>query len=177
MNFTNLAKKRESCRSYTAQKVEKEDVIEILQTAMLAPSACNSQPWKFIVCTDETAQNMHKYIVAQELKINHWTADVPCFVIVCEIPAKLMKSLSVDSQYYAQLDIGHTAATLCYSASDKGISSCIIGVFDEERLKKDFNIPQDVKVREIIALGYAQCQEPRQKIRKTLQETVSFNQW
>ena len=52
MDFDEIILKRESCRSYDAKPVAKEKILKCLEAARLAPSACNSQPWKFTVVTE-----------------------------------------------------------------------------------------------------------------------------
>ncbi len=179
MNFNELSKKRVSCRAYDSTKeVLKADLIEILKLATYAPSACNSQPWKFIACDNEVAKKIPQLIIREDLKINHWTVDVPCFVVVCETKVTLMKSLNEASQQkYAQMDIGSAMTSLCLAACDKGISSCIIGVFDEPKLKELLCIPDDVVIRAVIALGYAKNDNTANKIRKPDEEAFSFNKW
>ena len=53
MNFFDLVNKRESVRGYLDKEVEKEKIIKIIEAARVAPSACNAQPWKFVVVNDK----------------------------------------------------------------------------------------------------------------------------
>ncbi len=178
MDFKELALKRESCRAYDSGKtVDREVLEEILATATTSPSACNSQPWKFVACDGEVAQQMPSCIIKEGLAINTWTVDVPAFIIVCETKAKLMSGLECDSQFYAPMDIGMAIATLCYAARDKGLGSCIIGVFDEEKLKSILNIPEDIVIRAIITLGHPAADGTRDKRRKPAEEVISYNSW
>ncbi len=179
MNFTELAEKRVSCRAYDSEKeVSREDVKEILRAATFAPSACNSQPWKLIACDKDYAKKVSSFIIRDDLKINHWTVDVPVFVVVCEEKVTLMKSLNEENQQkYAQMDIGSAMTSICLAATDKGIGSCIIGVFDEDKLRELLNIPSDAVVRAIVALGYPKSENIPNKVRKNEDEKVSFNCW
>lgn len=52
-NFFELINKRESCRSFNNKKVDKELLIKCIEAARVAPSACNSQPWSFMVVNSE----------------------------------------------------------------------------------------------------------------------------
>ncbi|MFI3326068.1 MAG: nitroreductase family protein [Clostridia bacterium] len=177
MDFNNLVKKRESCRNFKEQDVDVNLVKEIVTNATNAPSACNSQPWKFVICAGETAKKMPDIIISPNLKINLWTTKVPAFVVVCETKAKLMSGLDCDSQKYAAFDLGSATTTLCLSAADKGLSTCIIGVFDDAKLKETLKIPTDTKIRCIVAIGYGISETPRDKFRKNIDEVISINEW
>ncbi len=179
MDFIKLAEKRISCRSYDSKKeVLRDDIIEILRAGTYAPSACNSQPWRFVVCEKENAKKISSYIIREDLKINHWTVDVPVFVIVCEEKVTLMKSLNAeDQQHYAQIDIGSAATSICLAATDKGLGSCIIGVFDETKIKALLNIPNEVVIRAVVAVGYPKNDNVGTKGRKPECEKISFNKW
>ncbi|MFI3206273.1 MAG: nitroreductase family protein [Clostridia bacterium] len=177
MNFTELNLKRESCRAYIEKEVDREISTQIIKEALNAPSACNSQPWKFVLCDGEKANDFTKFIKREGSKINQWTDQVPCFIVLCETKAQLMASLNCNSQKYAQYDAGLAAATICYSARDKGLGTCIIGVFDEAGIKEYLSIPEDVKISLIITLGYPKHEEPRAKMRKDLDDVLSYNNW
>ncbi len=179
MDFLKLAEKRVSCRSYNSEKeVLKEDIAEILRVGTYAPSACNSQPWRFVACDKDYAKKISSFIIREDLKINHWTVEVPNFIVVCEEKVTLMKSLNAtDQQHYAQIDIGSAMTSICLAATDKGLGSCIIGVFDEPKIKELLNIPQDVVIRAVIALGYPKNNTTATKGRKPESEKISFNKW
>ena len=51
-HFQNLVNQRFSARDYLDQPVDRDKIELCLEAARLAPSACNSQPWRFIVIDD-----------------------------------------------------------------------------------------------------------------------------
>ena len=82
------------------------------------------------------------------------------------------------SQHFAQMDIGMACMALCYEAADMGLGTCMIGTMNQERIKKSLGIPENVVVRLIITVGYpAKKTEPRKKIRKNLDEVISYNKY
>ena len=85
--------------------------------------------------------------------------------------------MAEDSQKFAQIDTGIVTAMLTLAAADNGVASCIMGCFDEAGTKQLLSIPEDAKVRLIIALGYANAKEPRKKNRKPEAEVQSFDRW
>ena len=175
MDFKQLAQTRESCRAYSDRPVDAADIRDILEAARLAPSACNSQPWKFIVCEGDIAKQMPDCIINPLLPFNKWTVQVPAFIVICETKAKLMGNLS--SQRYAQLDIGIATASLCYAASDKGLSTCILGDFRENKVKALLDIPKNIPIRLIVTLGYAAAEGVREKKRKDFDEIATYSRW
>lgn len=177
MSFIDLSKRRESCRTYADKPVADADIRRVLEAAMLSPSACNSQPWKFVVCQGELAKSMPGCILNPLLPFNKWVNQAQTFVVICETKAKLMGNLPISSQHYAQMDIGIATAALCFAASDLGLSTCILGSFNEKKVKDLLNIPKDIPVRLIITIGYAKDDAIREKKRKAYDEVVSVNGW
>jgi len=176
MTFSELANKRESCRKYSDKKVTDAQITEILEIAMLTPSACNSQPWKFIAVTGEKAKLIPPLL--QHLGFNKFADEVSSFIVICETKAVLMSSLNgkMENQKFAQIDIGLATAHIVFAAEDMGLATCIIGAFDEPKLKEMLEIPEDISIRLVITLGYANS-EPRAKSRKSFDEMASFNKW
>lgn len=176
MDFFELISKRESCRAYSDKQVCIEDINSILDAARLSPSACNSQPWKFIAVND--ADKVKELApTLQGFGINKFAYEVSTYIIICETNAKLNPVLKVANQHYAQIDIGIAAANITLCATQLGLGSCIIGHFNESKVKGLLNIPKNIPVRLIIALGYPTSEKIRKKTRKPINEIVSFNQW
>lgn len=169
-----MANARESCRSYSDRPVEREKLEYMINTARLAPSACNSQPWHFTAVTGKTAQTASKYL--QSMGINKFTESCPAFIIINEEKANLSANLGgkLSDQHYAACDIGIAAAHLCYAALDVGLSTCIMGMFDEDKLKCILSIAPGKRIRLTLAVGYASGGELRPKKRKALNEIATF---
>ncbi len=175
--FRNLVETRESCRDYSDKVVSREDLVDIVNTGRLAPSACNSQPWKLIIVDGETAKRVPEHLQSPARPINHFSNNVSSFIVVCETRAVLMKGATCDSQYYAQMDIGIVAAHLVLVAASKGISTCIMGAIQETGIKQILNVPDDVKVRLVLAVGYARTDDLHTKSRKCFEEIVGINKF
>ncbi len=173
-SFFELVNKRESCRSYINKPVEREKLEYMINSARLAPSACNSQPWHFTAVTGKKAQATAKYL--QGMGINKFTEKCPAFIIINEEKATLLPGLNdiTDNQHYAKIDIGITTAHLCYAALDVELSTCIIGMFDEEKLQELLSIAPSKRIRLVLAVGYSTGKELHIKIRKDLSEIASF---
>ena len=176
--FNQLVQERQSVRAYKNQPVPKEHVTACLEAARMAPSACNSQPWKYIVVDDpQKAAQVAEGIYDPAMGINKFVTSVPVFVVLVQEKAKLMKSAEerYPSNYWADFDNGATVAYFCLQATELGLGTCVIGSYSEDKIKSALAIPEDKMVRMVIALGYSESQVIRPKSRKSLEEITSYN--
>ncbi len=175
-DFYQLASKRHSCRTYEEKTVEKEKILKCLEAARMAPSGCNSQPWRFVVVTNpEMLQKLSK--LTQLCGVNHFTEHAPVLITVCEEeePRLLPKIQEMFGNHvYAHGDLGISTAYLTLEAANQGLGSCIIGVFDEDKVKELLSIPKGQKLRMMVALGYPKEQKMPRKIRKPMEEIARF---
>ncbi len=172
MNFTEIAQNRQSCRSYDpARAVEEEKLSAILESARLAPSACNGQPYHITVCKGEAAKEAAK--ATQGMGMNKFATDAPVLLVISERPyvATAAVGAKVKGNDYRSIDIGILAAYITAEAAAQGLSTCILGWLDDKRLRALCHL--EAPVRLVITLGYAKEGDPlRQKKRKALAELV-----
>ena len=172
MNFTEIAQNRQSCRSYDpARVVEEEKLSAILESARLAPSACNGQPYHITVCKGEAAKEAAK--ATQGMGMNKFATDAPVLLVISERPyvATAAVGAKVKGNDYRSIDIGILAAYITAEAAAQGLSTCIIGWLDDKRLRALCHL--EAPVRLVITLGYAKEGDPlRQKKRKALAALV-----
>ena len=173
MNFTEIAKTRQSCRKYNPERqVEEEKLLAILEATRLAPSACNGQPYHITVCKGDVAK-----LVAGEVMgmgMNKFAADAPVMIVISEeaYVASAALGAKVKGNDYRSIDIGIAVAYLTAEATAQGLDTCILGWFDDEKIRKICGL--DKPVRLVITLGYAvDGYELRQKKRKELSELTS----
>ena len=172
MNFTEIANTRQSCRSYdAAREVEQEKLDAILESARLAPSACNAQPYHNTVCRGDAAKAAAKAV--QGMGMNKFATDCPVMLVVSEAPYNATAALGakVKDNDYRSIDIGIMTAYLTAEATAQGLSTCILGWLDDKELRRICGIEE--KVRLVISLGYAKADDKlRPKKRKDIQELV-----
>lgn len=178
MNFSELVQVRESCRRYDSRPVSRQKIETIIEACRLAPSACNSQPWKFVV-VDKPAlcTEVAKATTGAVLQFNRFCMQAPVMVaIVAEKPKWLSKigSAIKDKDFYL-MDIGIAAAHFCLQAAELGLGTCMIGWFDESRVCKLLQIPETKRIPLLISLGYPGREGLRKKIRKNITDIHSFN--
>lgn len=169
--FLELAKKRGSRRSFTDKPIEKELLLSCVEAASFAPSACNSQPWKFTIVIDpekrkELAELTH------DIGGNPWAEKTQAFIVVSEDAHPVLMP-KVAERYgdkrFAEGDVGMATAFLLLQAEELGLGACVIGTFVDTKVKRLLDISEADTARVIIALGYP-AEEPRPKKRKSVEE-------
>lgn len=175
-----LAKIRQSDRGYDASKaVEKEKLDYILESVRLAPSACNAQPWKFVVVTDPEVKNQTaSAISSQDLGMNHFAFQAPVHIVIVEEKANFNSRAGglIKHKHFPDTDLGIAAAYITLAAAEQGLGTCIVGWFDEKKVRKVLNIPETRRPLLIITLGYS-TQMTRDKSRKEIGTIVSYDKY
>lgn len=177
-SFIDLVKTRFSLRSYSSKSVEKEKIQRCLEAARLAPSACNAQPWHFIVADQpDLVKSLADKTLLAFSKMNRFTAQAP--VIVAVIGKKPNLSSQIGSVMKEKplhlIDLGIAAEHFSLQAVEEGLGSCLLGWYNEKAVKKLLNIPRKERVYLLITLGYPVNDEIPEKRRKDLDAIVSWN--
>ena len=128
MDFEQLINARQSDRKYDTQPIDRALLVRCLEAARIAPSACNSQPWKFVVVDDPKLLAGMKEAAAG-MGMNKWVTDVP--VIVAVVLEKMNLTARIGSvikdKEYSLLDVGIAVEHFCLQATELGLGTCIIG--------------------------------------------------
>ncbi len=180
MGFLDLANKRYSVRNYKSTPIPREKIDRCLEAARLAPSACNSQPWKFVVVDDpELKIKLAKAAFDGLLDFNHFAFKAPVLVLIVSERQKILAKLGsiVKKKNFSLMDIGIVAEHLCLQASEEGLGSCILGWFNEKKVKKLLSIPTLKKVELMITVGFSADDKIPDKKRKSMDEILSYNKY
>lgn len=170
---------RQSDRGYSDKPVEKEKLERILEAGRLAPSACNSQPWKFIVVDDPALRkDIAKASSAKALGFNKFTDQAQIFIVIVREKSKPVAQIgkTIKDRDYSLIDIGIAAENICLQAAAEELGSCMLGWFNEKRVKKLLKVPAEKRAELIITLGYP-SKPHRKKQRKDPGEVISYNQY
>ena len=175
MDFMEIANARQSCRSYDETRtVEPEKLQAVLEAARLAPSACNGQPYVLTVCTGEKAKEV-ALLTRGMGGMNKFAVQAPVCIVVSEGAYVRSAALGakVKGNDYRSIDIGILTAYLTAEATAQGLSTCILGWLDDEKIRQA--VGTNSATRLVITLGYAaEGEKLRQKKRKKLGEFVRF---
>ena len=177
MEFSELVKYRQSDRQYADKPVEKEKIQTCVDTARLSPSACNSQPWKFVIIDNHELKEQIAASAAN-LGMNKFTHQAPVMIAVVLEKMNLLSSLGsvIKDKEFSLLDVGIAVNQFCLQAADIGLGTCIIGWFDEPKVKKLLHIDRNKRVPLLISLGYPDS-PTRNKIRKPIETMSSWNRY
>lgn len=173
MDFLEIAKARQSCRSYDETRpVEQEKLDAVLEAARLAPSACNGQPYHLTVCRGEAAQEAARATMG--MGMNKFATQAPVLIVVSEEPYVKSAALGarVKGNDYRSMDIGIAVAYLTAEAAAQGLGTCILGWLDDEKLRKLCGLQHPVRL--VITLGYPKDDRIRNKKRKDTEELVTW---
>jgi nitroreductase len=177
--FLELVQNRQSDRVFLDKSVEKEKIERILEAARLAPSACNSQPWKFVVVTNPEKRTLVADATASKvLSMNHFTKQAPVQLVLIEEDSNFTSSVGgiLKNKHYPHIDLGIAASHISLAATDEGLGSCIVGWCNEKKVRKALDIPRNKRVLLVIFLGYSN-QTLRTKNRKTMEEIASWEKY
>ncbi len=181
MALLDLIKHRKSVRDFLDRPVEREKIMMCLEAARLAPSASNSQPWRFIVVDDRELKNKLCAAAFRGMyRVNSFCQTAPVIVVVISEKSNFLARIGGmfrGTKYYL-IDIGVAVEHFVLEAEDLGLGTCWIGWFNERAVKSVLSIPQDKKIDILIALGYYD----REKLgpehgREPMNKIASFNSY
>ena len=176
-----LIRKRQSVRRYIDRPVEREKIERCLEAAMLAPSACNAQPWKFILVDEPAlAKKVAWETWSTMINFNKFVEEAPVLVVITIEKSPIVPKLgkAINNMDYPYIDIGIAAEHFCLQATEEGLGTCMLGWFNEKPIQKLLNIPRKRKIGLVISVGYEpEGYKVRQKIRKDREKVVSYNSY
>lgn len=178
MNFLELVKNRQSVRAYSDKSIEHKYLLQCVEAARLAPSACNSQPWHFIIVDDpKIKEDVAKATFNEAVSFNKFALNAPAIIVVTASRGNLRTKVGqmVSGLPYFLIDVGIATQHFCLQATELGLGTCMIGWFNEKKLKSILNIPKSERVSLLITVGYPKSDETRHKSRKELGEIWSSN--
>ena len=169
MKVYEAIRARHSVRSYQDRPVEREKLARILEAARQAPSARNDQEWRFVVVSDQAK----KEALATEASSQHFMLEAPLIIAACaQTDGRVMGC----GQLAYPIDVAIALEHIALQAVTEGLGTCWVGAFDEQAVKETLNIPEGVRVVELMPLGYP-ADHPKPKQRLALNEIVFHEKW
>ena len=171
MDIMEAIIRRCSVRSYQEQAVEEEKLESILEAARLAPSASNRQEWRFIVVRDKNIRQR----LMKAARNQAFVGQAPVVIACC---AKTDNHTMTCGQLCYPIDVAIAIEHMALKATEEGLGTCWIGAFYEEQVKEILEISKDIRVVELLTLGYpAKPQALSHKDRLSLEEIVMYERW
>jgi nitroreductase len=179
MDFSELARVRQSVRRYQDRPVEPEKLQAIVEAFRVAPSASNSQPWTLIIVDDRPLKDkVARATFSPTITFNRFAPEAPVIAVLTVEKPRLITQIGgwMKQREFPLIDIGIAAEHFCLQATDLGLGTCILGWFDEKVIKQLLNIPRSTRVALLITLGYAVEGYPlRPKVRKDVHAMCRYN--
>lgn len=172
MNFIELAQKRYSCRKFLEKPVEKEKIDLVLETARLAPTACNFQPQRILVITDKELINRLK-------ECTDFTFNAPVILALC-YDKNISWKRKLDGKDEGVIDVGIVATHIMLEITELGLASTLVGYFDPIKAKEILNVPENYEIENLLPFGYPAEDgkpNPRHFERKNIEELVFWNKF
>jgi nitroreductase len=166
MELKDAIRRRESVREYLDKAVPESSLRNVLEAARLAPSAANRQPIKLVVVREAKRRQE----LAQAANNQAFVGEAPVVIAAVAPSTPQMMPCGVPGD---PVDAGIMVDHLTLAAVDEGLSTCWIGAFSQERVRKILGIPKTSLVIVLLPLGYPRKQRGT-KLRKPLEEIVCY---
>jgi nitroreductase len=164
MNLYEVITQRQSIRRYKPDPVPDEKISRILEAARLAPSACNIQPWKFLVIKSQSAKSkLHDVF-------QPWVLTAP--IIIAGLGNKEI-AWRRDGESIHSVDVAIAFEHLILAATAEGLGTCWICAFNRTAFSRALNIAPVWDPVAVTPLGYS-AEYPDKRPRKDIKEIVEI---
>lgn len=161
---------RKSVRSFQERDVAEDVISRLLGAVRLAPSASNRQEWRFVVVRNAATREK----LAQAANGQRFVGEAPVVLVCC---AETDGHVMACGQLCYPIDVAIAIDHLTLCAVAEGLGTCWIGAFDEAQVKDILGIPDEVRVVELLPIGYPKDLSPREKTRLPLNDIVKYERW
>ncbi len=173
--FLDLVKKRRSIRRYRSDEVPRELIERCLEAVRYAPTACNTQSWRFIVAEGPLKEELVGESLRGIVVPNRFAAEAPVIVVIAADLDFIAHRLggAVKGIDYHLIDAGIAGEHFALQAAELGLGTCWIGWFDQKAVKRVLSMPSGWSVCAMLTVGYP-AESPGEKKRKTIEEISEF---
>jgi len=168
MTLLDTIRKRYSCRAYQERPIEQEKLDILFEAARLAPSAKNTQDWRFVVVTDKET----KHRVSETTNRPELFEKAGVIIAACSNSDDVMRC----GQAIGPIDIAIALEHIALQATELGLATCWIGSFYTEKVRTILGIPDDIAIIELMTVGYP-ADSPKQPSRDPIEKIVCYDKW
>jgi nitroreductase len=181
METLEAINKRASLKTHLSTRdVEQEKIVKILEAAILAPSATNEQPWRFVVVKGK--ENVENVVSKASRMGKRVFKEAPVLILVFVKPKDY---IFPDGKSFYLIDVGLAMENILLAATDLGLITHPMASLDEGKLKEMLGVPDEMEFVLATPLGYpvegsyeeASQERLSQRTRKNLKELVHMNEW
>ena len=169
-------KERWSMRAFSKEKIDKEEIMAVIEAASFAPSCFNEQPWRFIIADEEDSLKRMRAILLEGNQV--WANTAPVLIAIL---SKKTFDYNGKDNFWNMFDAGTAWGYLSLEAHKRGLATHAMGGFSKKRLREEFNIPDEYETICVVALGKSGDKESlpenlksreRPDIRKDIKELI-----
>ena len=164
-NFIELLSRRFSCRKYSAEPVGDDLIEKVVEAARLAPSACNRQPWTFIVAPDGVRARLGA------LCSRSFVAETPTLIVAVGHHDEAWHRTSTDGKDHTDIDLAIAIEHLCLAATTLGLQTCWVCNFNAAEAARILGLGESEEVVALVPIGFPAEEEPAKK-RKPLSDIL-----
>jgi len=168
MTLLDTIRRRYSCRAYQERPIEKEKLDILFEAARLAPSAKNTQDWRFVVVIDKETKRQ----VAETTNRPDVFEKAGVIIAACSNSDYVMRC----GQAIGPIDIAIALEHIALQATELGLATCWIGSFYTEKVRTILGIPDDIAIIELMTVGYP-ADSPKQPSRDPIEKIVCYDKW
>jgi len=168
MTVIEAIRNRYSCRAYRDKPIEQDQLDSILEAARLAPSAMNTQDWRFVVVTDKEIRRQ----VAEHTNRPEVFQKAGAIIAACSNSDHVMRC----GQAIGPIDVSIALEHIALQATELGLATCWIGSFETDKVRAILDIPADVAIVELMALGYP-ADTKKEPQREPIEKIVCYEKW
>lgn len=175
----DLAKKRRSIRKYSPKTIEHNLLELIAETARYAPTACNAQPWKFIIIDDPALRSRVAETFSDAYGMNTFAGKASAFIFIVSERKKLIPQIGglLQNTDFTLIDTGIACAHIALAATELNIGTCILGWFNEKKLKRMLSVPPSKRIELVVALGFPEDENLPPRRLKEISEVIGHNKY
>ena len=168
MTVLEAMRSRYSCRAYQDRPIEQEKLDSIFEAARLAPSAMNTQDWRFVVVTDKEKKQQ----VADTTNRPKVFEKAGAIIAACSNSDHVMRC----GQAIGPIDVAIALEHIALQATDLGLATCWIGSFYADKVGAILGIPADIAIIELMAIGYP-ADSRKEPQREPIEKILCYEKW
>ncbi len=173
MRIPDIIRDRKSIRAFTAQEISDAEAETLVESACLAPSAGNLQPWEFVVVREPGVKRR----LVSAAHGQSFISKAPVVFVVCAVPGRSASGYGSRGRgLYCLQDTAAAIQNLLLTAIANGLGSCWIGAFDEGRTAEALGLPEGVRPVAIVPVGYP-AESPRHRPRRPVKQVTHWDKW
>ncbi len=175
--FIDIVKQRRSIRRYRPDPVPRELIEKCLDAASYAPTACDTQSWRFIVTEGTLKERIAKECLGELPVPNRWAVEAPVIIVMASASDLVTHRIGarIKGTNYELIDAGIAGEHLVLQAAELGLGTCWLGWFKKKKIRKLLGLPSGWLITALITMGYP-AGEVSGKKRKSLDDIREYRE-